>query len=111
MKTITTLFLILTNISIFASNINVVCETPRQNIVIKVSDNKLKIGGRFPAEAIAQRTRFRGNSVSKIFYVAGDKHTLHLEDTTSFSSSTDYISIRNKQGHEMTYPVTCTELK
>ena len=111
MKTLTTLFFIMCNISIYASSVSIVCETPRKNITIKLSDNKLKIGGRFPAEAIAQRTRLRGNSISKIFFVAGDKHTLHLEDTTSFNSLNDYISIRNKKGHEMTYPVDCSEIK
>ena len=86
------------------------CSTPRKNIVLKLDDNKLKLDGRFPAETIVQRSKTRGNSLSKIFYISGDKHTLHIENTTAFNEFDDYINIKSRQGHEMTYPVECKRI-
>ncbi len=89
----------------YATNLR--CETPRQNVVIKIENNKLKIDGRFPAETIVQRSKVQGQSKTMIFHAGGDKHTLHIANKDKPSELSDYINIKSRQGHEITYPVNC----
>lgn len=56
----------------------------------------------------ATRTKHHANGFSKIMSFEGKKYTLHIEDTKNFSELNDYISIRSKEGHEITYPLYCT---
>ena len=96
--------------SMSAKALELECSTPRKNITLKLKDNKLKFDGRFPAETIVQRSKFKGKGLQKIFFVEGDKHTLNIDDMTAFNEFNDYINIKTKQGHEMTYPVTCKNI-
>ena len=91
----------------FAAPIKVKCSTPRSNVVIKINGNNLSLDGRFPAETVAQRTKLSGSSITKIFYVAGEKHTIHLNDKNSFNELEDFVNIKSRKGHEMTFPLTC----
>jgi hypothetical protein len=110
MKTLIILFTILTSINSFASGLKISCETARKNISIKLQNNDLKFEGRFPAQTIVQRSKISGQSLTKIFFVAGDKHTLHIGDKSQFSDSRDFISIQNQEGHEITYPISCQKI-
>ena len=102
--------LIISFIALSTNAMNLQCSTPRENIVIKLENNNLKFDGRFPAETVVQRTKLRGKSLSKIFFIAGDKHTLHIENTNAFNEFNDYINIKSRQGHEMTYPMNCMKI-
>ncbi|MBT5094565.1 MAG: hypothetical protein HOM21_10000, partial [Halobacteriovoraceae bacterium] len=53
------------------------------------------------------RTRFEGQGYTKIVKFEGQKHMIHIENKGSFSEVDDYLLIRSKKGHEMTYPLSC----
>ena len=96
--------------SMSAKALELECSTPRKNITLKLKDNKLKLDGRFPAETMVQRSKFKGDGLQKIVYVNGDKHTLNIDNMSAFNEFNDYINIKTRQGHEMTYPVTCQKI-
>jgi hypothetical protein len=87
--------------------IKVKCSTPRSNVVIKINGNNLSLDGRFPAETVAQRTKINGSAITKIFFVGGEKHTIHLNDKNNFNELEDFVNIKSRKGHEMTFPLNC----
>lgn len=105
---------LLTLISSFSAVANfqkpVICKTPRENIVIKLENDSLQLAGRFPAESMVQRTSIKDNMVDKVFYVSGDKHTLHIHDKNKFDEFNDSITIQTTKGHEMTYSLSCSNI-
>ncbi len=109
MKTLSIVLITIITTTTWAMNIR--CETPRQNVVLKIENNRLKIDGRFPAETMIQRSKDRGDSKTMIFHVSGDKHTLHIANKNSPSELDDYINIKSRQGHEITYPINCQKYK
>lgn len=99
--------LMLTSLSYAATPLKVSCSTPRNNVAIKIDGDKLSLKGRFPAETIAQRTKQVGNSITKVFFLAGEKHTIHLENKNQYSEFDDFINIKTRKGHEITFPLHC----
>lgn len=108
MKNLVLLFTLLSTPVLAAkSPLKVKCSTPRSNVVIKINGDKLSLDGRFPAETVAQRTKLNGPAITKIFFVSGEKHTIHLNNKNSFSELEDFVNIRSRKGHEMTFPLNC----
>ncbi|EQC45691.1 hypothetical protein [Bacteriovorax sp. Seq25_V] len=106
-----TFTLLLTNLSVFAAPVmKVECKTARENFIVKIKDNNLTIDGRYPAQTMAQRTRDLGKGVEKIFYLSGEKHTIHIGDKNKFSELNDFIAIKSRKGHEVTFPLNCQNL-
>ena len=90
------------------------CETPRgsKQFTIKKSGSvsmksPFESKGREIASSAAVRTRFQGKGFTKILFVDGEKYILHIDNKNEFSSLDDYLVIRGKSGHEMTYPLDC----
>ncbi len=99
------------SISTFAASpMKVECKTARENFIVKIRDNNLTIDGRYPAQTTAQRTRDLGKGVEKIFYLSGEKHTIHISDKSKFNELNDFISIKSRRGHEVTFPLNCSNL-
>ena len=96
----------LLSLSSFAS-FKMTCETPRQNVKLKINGNSLTLSGRNPAQVKVQRTRYSGKSITKIFYINGSKHTVFLNNAYSPDQLEDHLTIKSRQGHEMTYPMNC----
>ena len=93
--------------AIASSPAKIKCETPREHLIVQINDNSVAIEGRAPAQAVIQRTKRIGNSLEKIFYLSGQKHTVHIGDINGFSDSNDYVSIESREGHEVTFPLSC----
>jgi hypothetical protein len=53
------------------------------------------------------KTLKRGNSLTKTLYFQGQKHKIHLENLSQLSENTDYMTISNQEGHQMTYSLNC----
>ncbi|MDD0851480.1 hypothetical protein HBN50_00165 [Halobacteriovorax sp. GB3] len=84
------------------------CHTPRENHIFTIKNDRLVLEGRNLASTVAQRMRKTATGFTTYFSFQGKKHKLHIDNTNSFSELDDYIQMRSKQGHEMTYPLTCS---
>ncbi len=91
------------------------CHTPRMAKAIKITNTKVTFyqernfqGRRELASLMAARTRKTATGFTKILNFEGQKHTIHIKDTKSLSELDDYITIRSRNGHEVIYPLTCS---
>lgn len=96
----------------------ITCQTPRKTRVLTIRSHSVVVArpfalniSRSPVSEQRARTRKRGNLLEKILYVNGNKHLVHIENVNSFSFLDDYLTIRNLQGHEITYPLECKKVK
>lgn len=91
----------------------VVCHTPRMSKVFNIEQNKVSVyqndvrNGREIASSNQARTLYTSNGFTKVLEHMGHKVTLHIENAKQFSDVNDYLVIRDTQGHEITYPLTC----
>ena len=107
--------LIFTFITLLAFNTeaSVLCHTPRMNKIFEVSDKKITFFNEFDSHAkrelasVSSRTKSADTGVTKIVDFENQKHTIHISDMNNFSDVNDYIIIRSRTGHEVTYPLTC----
>lgn len=121
MKTKTTLLgigLILLGVSnAFASTRKIDCHSPRMEKTFTINNQKVtfhleknwKDQLRLPASLDGQMlsTRYTANGLTKTVQFEGHKHIIHIHDKEKFSELEDYIVIRSKEGHEITYPLNC----
>lgn len=111
MKTL--MLTILTLIS-FDLSASVVCHTPRMNKIFEVSDKKVTFFNEFENNetkrelaSVASRTKSTATGLTKIVDFENQKHTIHISNLQNFSDVDDYIIIKSRTGHEVTYPLTC----
>ncbi len=92
----------------------ITCETPRGAKVLEIKERSVSV--QHPFKVAAQRavasssnvrTKIQGDGYTKVLFHQGEKHIIHIEDKNSFSELDDYLIIRSKEGHEMTYPLHC----
>ena len=76
-------------------------------MIRKTSVSVLIPNARSVASELHARTKLRGNGITKIVYLDGKKFTVHIEDKDNFSESKDYLVIRSRDRHEITYPLSC----
>ena len=89
----------------------ITCETPRKyhRLVIRKKSVSIMIPkARRVASELHARTKLQGNGITKIVYLDGKKFTVHINDKDNFSESKDYLVIRSRDRHEITYPLSCT---
>ena len=97
----------------FNAEASIYCHTPRMNKVFKVTDTKVTFYNEFeslPQREIASlhaRKKQSESGITKIVDFENQKHTIHISNMNSFSDVNDYIIIRSRTGHEVTYPLTC----
>lgn len=90
------------------------CHTPTLNKIFKIEDNHivfLNSLDRSVARTIAEaqsRNKNDRNGINKVLDYDNQKHIIHIDNEDHFSDLNDYIIIRNKEGHEITYPLTCS---
>lgn len=111
MKKLALVLGLLISTSSFAS---IECHTPRMNKTFKIEDNRITFfndqevnGGREVASVAGVRTKRTAKGFTKILSFEGRKHTIHIDDSSKFSDVDDYMVVKNKRGHEMTYPLSC----
>ena len=110
MKTLVmTFFALLT----FNTEASVLCHTPRMNKIFEVSDKKVTFFNEFDSKAkrelasVASRSKANDMGVTKVVEFENQKHTIHIANMNSFSDVNDYIIIKSRTGHEVTYPLSC----
>ncbi len=103
-----------------ASNIfaapQIICTTPRESKVVLIKESAIAlstpeklINQRTVASVSSVRTKLEGQGFTKIIYLNGIKHTIHIENQNQFSDVNDYMVMRSQEGHEITYPLTCNQ--
>ncbi len=102
-----------TSTNIFAAP-QIICTTPRESKVVLIKESAVAlstpeklINQRTVASVSSVRTKHEGKGFTKIIYLDGIKHTIHIEDENKFSDISDYMVMRSQEGHEITYPLTC----
>ena len=97
----------------FNTEASILCHTPRMNKIFEVSDKKVTFFNEFDSRAkrelasVSSRTKSKELGVTKIVDFENQKHTIHISDMNNFSDVNDYIIIKSRTGHEVTYPLTC----
>lgn len=111
MKTLIMTFL---TILTFNTEASVLCHTPRMNKVFEVSDKKITFFNEFDVQtnkrqlaSVTGRTISSETGMTKVVNFENQKHTIHISDMNNFSDVNDYIIIKSRTGHEITYPLTC----
>jgi hypothetical protein len=96
-----------------AANASIYCHTPRDTKVFQIHKQKVTFmvegfSNRIPASINSVRTRKTIKGFTKVVAFEGHKHTIHIENANHFSEVDDYLIIRSHKGHEVTYPITCS---
>lgn len=106
-----TIFFFLIAAPVWAS---ITCTTPRESKVLVIKKGSISLSkpyfdesSRSVASTSSIRTKLIGKGFTKVLFVNGNKHTIHVEDKENFSELNDYLVIRSTVGHEMTYPLNC----
>lgn len=106
-----TIILMTLSFNIMASD-SISCYSDRLNTEFKISKQAISIvaeDGRSIA-SVSARTKHLSQGFNKILNHENKKVTLHIQNKRSFSQVDDYITLRNQQGHEVTYPLECENI-
>lgn len=101
-----------------ASSAKMVCHTPRLDKAFVVGatqvtflDESLQGPERQLASIEGIRTKISGNGFTKMMDFEGQRHTIHVADVSNPSTVNDYLVIRSREGHELTYPLDCSHVQ
>jgi hypothetical protein len=108
-----TLLITIVSILSFSASANILCHTPRSNKIFEIKDTKVTFYNEFDVAtkrelaSVPSRVRTTEKGMTKIVDFENQKHTIHISDAAHFSDVDDYIIIKAKSGHEVTYPLSC----
>ena len=93
----------------------ITCKTPQEShrFIIRKAAIRVETGmgnqnsKRRLSSLIPVRTSFKGKGLTKFMYLGKEKFTIHIHDQNHFSETDDYLMIRFRNGHEITYPLNC----
>jgi len=94
---------------------SILCHTPRSNKIFEIKDAKVTFFNEFDTTAhrelasVVSRNRTNDKGLTKVVEFENQKHTIHIADAAHFSDVDDYIIIKAKSGHEVTYPISCEQ--
>lgn len=97
----------------FNTEASILCHTPRMNKIFEVSDKKVTFFNEFDSHtkrtlaSVTSRSKNENMGVTRVVQFENQKHTIHIANMNSFSDVNDYIIIKSKTGHEVTYPLSC----
>lgn len=119
MKTLFATLLTLLTFAAHASDANkMICHTPRLDKAFVVGatqvtflDETLSGPERQLASVEGVRTKMIGAGFTKILDFEGQRHIIHVSNVNSPSQVEDYLVIRSREGHELTYPLDCTKVQ
>jgi hypothetical protein len=109
------LFITIITTMSFGANASILCHTPRSNKVFEIKDSRVTFYNEFDSTAkrelasVISRSRSTEAGMTKVVEFENQKHTIHIADTAHFSDVDDYIVIKAKSGHEVTYPLSCEQ--
>jgi len=102
----------------FASTDKMICHTPRLDKAFVVGatqvtflDETLSGPERQLASIEGIRTKLVGHGFTKILDFEGQRHIIHVADSNKPSQVNDYLIIRSREGHELTYPLECAKVE
>lgn len=110
-----TLFITILTVMSLKTNASIICHTPRSNKIFEIKDSKVTFFNEFDTSAkrelasVESRPAHAEKGLTKIVNFENQKHTIHIANSAHFSDSDDYIIIKAKSGHEVTYPLTCEQ--
>jgi hypothetical protein len=116
-----TLLTILFTLQIFSHSVQaevkkdvIFCHTPQFFKSFLITKNKvvfLKKDGDQSRREIASISSMRSRNTSSGFIkelnFEGDKYFINVSNAAKFSEVDDFMSVRSKKGHEMTYSLSC----
>lgn len=110
-----TLFIFIFTMIAVNAQASILCHTPRLNKIFEIKDTKVTFFNEFDKSAkrelasVTSKARPAQNGMTKIVEFENQKHTIHISDVSQFSDVNDYIIIKAKSGHEVTYPISCEQ--
>lgn len=111
---ILTVLLASNNIAFSAPEKEIVCHTPREARIFSIKNNSIAFtkailfeSKREVASIASVRTKKTATGFTKVLFYKGNKHTIYINNTSNFSDVEDYLVVRSREGHEMTYPLNC----
>ena len=106
------------NARIPAASAKMICHTPRIDKAFVVGQTQVTFldeSAEGPERQLASiegiRTKISGNGFTKIMDFEGQRHTIHVANVNSPSQVEDYLVIRSREGHELTYPLDCSKVQ
>lgn len=108
-----TLFITIIALVSFNTEASILCHTPRLNKIFEIKDNKVTFYNEFDSNAkreiasVLSRSKNINKGLTRFVDFENQKHTIHINDLENFSDVNDYIVIKVRNGHEVTYPLTC----
>ena len=109
------LFIAIFSVISFNTNASILCHTPRSNKVFEIKDSRVTFFNEFDTNAkrelasVISRSNTAEKGMTKVVEFENQKHTIHIADAAHFSDADDYIIIKAKSGHEVTYPLSCEQ--
>lgn len=110
-----TLFIFILAMITVNAQASILCHTPRSNKIFEIKDAKVTFFNEFDTTAhrelasVVSRNRSNDKGLTKVVEFENQKHTIHIADAAHFSDVDDYIIIKAKSGHEVTYPISCEQ--
>ncbi len=110
-----TLFIFILAMITVNAQASILCHTPRSNKIFEIKDAKVTFFNEFDTTAhrelasVVSRNRTNDKGLTKVVEFENQKHTIHIADAAHFSDVDDYIIIKAKSGHEVTYPISCEQ--
>lgn len=110
-----TLFTILFAVMALNAEASILCRTPRSNKIFEIKETRVTFFNEFDSAAsrelasVVSRSRNNEKGITKVVEFENQKHTIHIADASHFSDVDDYIIIKAKSGHEVTYPISCEQ--
>ena len=92
---------------------SITCKTSNKLKIFKIAGKKVTFinedeASRSIASEKKVRSRFTRMGFTKTVNVEGKEHIFHINNKNNFSNLEDYYIIRNHKGHEVIYPLDCS---
>ncbi len=106
------------NEAISATPVNLKCHTPNEEKIFTVGPEKVTFhhedafhnGRSISSTGVSARTQNTHIGFTKVLYMNGNKHRIHIQDLRNMNDVHDYMTIVSPKGHTMTYPINCQRI-
>ena len=84
------------------------------NKIFEISDKKITFFNEFENQAkreiasVVPKSKTSSSGITKLVDFENQRHIIHIGDMSNFSDVNDYIIVKSREGHEVTYPITCS---
>ncbi|MCB9059996.1 MAG: hypothetical protein H6622_00570 [Halobacteriovoraceae bacterium] len=113
----TSFIILFTLLSSTLSAFELYCYTPRKSKCFKVSQDNFTVleeRGNQRSRGISSveklKTLYTGKSLTKYVKFEGDDYQIHVDNINSPSDMNDYLIVKNSEGHEMIFSLTCEQI-